>query len=285
MKDIQDVLSVTNNNTKIAQYKNWFFELALDVHEYDLAEKGFIGTMNLVNKNTRIYLEATALLAICYLRTKKYDLAKPFIEDVLKNDKVIKSEKSRRLFNKNIIQRFDEEVALYSLKEENRTETLDYDEIEKEAIFMIQSKNEEEIFENMGKVTPDYTKHLMFEIDNFSKNQLPSAERKLLGSSENLIKDNHAGKMVFSSFKRVIYKTICDSKSTVYNVWHENGMPALLDKKFLVTAIIGSLAEINICIKGLIVSSVALIIKFGLEIYCRKYEPVGVMDSRKIKLK
>lgn len=281
MRDIQEVLGITNNKTKLAQFKNRLFELALETKDYQFAINGFIGNRKIVNKNTRIYLEATALLAICYLRTEKYEEAKPLIQEVLKNDKVIKSERTRLQFKKGIIERFDEEVALYSLKNQSSNEKFDIDELESEAIKLIQTKTEDEIFENMGYQTPQFTKHLMFEIDNFAKNQLSYTERKLLPSPEETIKDKQAGKTVFSSFKRVIYNSICDPKSEVYKAWCTNGLGAVLDKKYLITAVAGALAEMSICVKGLIVSAIALVIRFGLDIYCEHYKPKGVLDIRK----
>ncbi|WP_177734447.1 tetratricopeptide repeat protein [Flavobacterium inviolabile] len=281
MRDIQDVLEITNNKTRLAQYKNWLYELALETGDYNFAERGFIGNRKIVNKNTRIYLEASALLAICYLRTEKYEEAKPLIQEVLKNDKVIKSDRTRHLFKKNIIERFDEEVALYSLKDKTGNPNFDIDELEREAVVLIQTKTEDEIFESLGKQTPQYTKHLIFEIDSFSKKQLSYTERKLLPSSAKTIKDKEAGKTVFSSFKRVIYNSICDPKSEVYKAWFTNGMGAVLDKKYLITAVVGSLAQMSICIKGLIVSAIALVIRFGLDVYCVHYQPKGVMEIRK----
>lgn len=281
MRDIQEVLGITNNMTKLAQYKNWLFELALEVGDYEFAERGFISNRKLVNKNTRIYLEATSLLAICYLRIEKYEDAKPLIQEVLKNGKVIKSERTRSLFKKNIIERFDEEVALYSLKDPSFRGQYDINELEKEAILLIQTKTEDEIFENIGQQTPEYTKHLIFEIDSFSKKQLSFTERKLLPSPEETIKDKQAGKTIFSSFKRVIYNSLCDPKSEVYKAWYTNGISAVLDKKYLITAVAGAMNQMSICIKGLIVSVIALVIRFGLDIYCEHYKPKGVMEIRK----
>lgn len=282
MRDIQDVLGITNNKTKLAEYKNQLFELALEEEDYTFAINGFISNRKIVNSNTRIYLEATALLAICYLRTQKYDDAKPLIREVLINDKVIKTKKTRDKFKKNIIQRFDEEVALYSLKNSQQDEKFSIDDLEKEAVKLIQTKSsEDEIFEYMGFQTPKYTKHLMFEIDDFAKKQLSYTERKLLPSSEETVKNKQAGKTIFSSFKRVIYNSICDPKSEVYKAWYTNGISFVLDKKYIITAVVGALSKINMCVKALIVSAIALVLRFGLDIYCEHYKPKGVLEIRK----
>lgn len=281
MKDIQEVLALTNNTTKQAEVKSHLFELALELEDFDFAIKGFIGIRQLINNNTRIYLEATVLLAICYLRIENYDSAKPLIQEALRNDKVIKSQRTRILFKKGIIERFDEEVALYSLKDPRNRIMFEIDDLEHDAITMIQTKSEDELFESLGQNTPQFTKHLIFEIDSFSKKQLSFTERKLLPSSEEKIKDKEAGKTVFSSFKRVIYNSICDPKSEVYKAWYTNGMSAVLDKKYLITAIAGAFAQMNICIKGLIVSAIALVIRFSLDVYCEHNKPKSILDIRK----
>jgi len=64
VSDIQEFLRPTGHISRLVQVKNWLFELAIEIGEYDYAARGFIGNRKLVNKNTRLYLESTALLAI-----------------------------------------------------------------------------------------------------------------------------------------------------------------------------------------------------------------------------
>lgn len=279
-KDINDLLLQNNNKTLLAKYKNWLYELALDVGEYSFAERGLIGLRRDVNVNTRLYLEATALLAICYLRLLKVENAKPLIKEVLNNSAVIKTERTRKIFNKEIIQRFDEEIALFSLKEKNIVE-FDIDEVEKEVGLLVATKTEGELFGMLGQNVPMNTKNLLFEVDNFSKNQLPYTERKLLQTSEDLIKDEEAGKTIFKSFKRTIYNSICDPKSQVYKMWNEKIIGAIFDIKYLIGAITLTLSKSHIGIKALIVTTAALVIRFGLDVYCEHYKPKGLMETRK----
>lgn len=279
-RDIQELLLQNNNKTLLAKYKNWLYELAVDVEEYSFAERGLISVRRDVNSNTRLYLEATALLAICYLRLLKVTNAKPLIKEVLNNSAVIKTERTRKIFNKEIIQRFDEEVALFSLKE-SKIVQFDIDEIENEVGFLVATKTEGELFGMLGHNVPNNTKNLLFEVDNFAKNQLPYTERKLLQTSEELIKDEEAGKTVFKSFKRTIYNSICDPKSQVYKMWNEKIVGAVFDIKYLIGAITLTLSNSYIGIKALIVTASALVIRFGLDIYCEHYKPKGLMDTRK----
>lgn len=277
--DIQSLLRPTGHITKLVTLKNWLFELAIEIGEYNYAERGFIGNRKLVNKNTRVYLESTALLAICYLRKNDYEKAKPYIKEVLRNENVIKSKKTRSKFHCTIIERFDEEAALFSLKFE-KNETLDYDEIQKEAGLILSTNTEDQIYLILGKALPKQTKDILFQIDDFSKNQLPSAERKLLPSPEDMIMDEKAGKTVSKSLKRVIYNSLCDPESEVYKAWFVNGLGVVLDKKYLTMAIGAALNGLGIGFKALIVSAVALVLRFGLDVYCEHNKPSGVMEIR-----
>ena len=280
VNDIHRVLTPTGHKTKLAQYKNWLFELAMEMGEYSFSERGLIGIRESISKNTRIHLEASALLAICYLRTGEYEKAKPLISEVLKNDQVIKSDRTRSIFKKNVIERFDEEVALFSIREE-RKPYFDVTEIQDEAGKLIATKNEEEIYKFLGNSIPQSSKMIMFDIDSFAKNQLTYQERKLLPSPQETIKDEKAGKTLFSSLKRVVYNSICDPKSEVYKAWSTNGLGAVLDKKYLTAAVLVSLAEMNIGLKALAISAVALIVRFTLDVFCDRFKPIGVMEARR----
>jgi len=166
VSDIQEFLRPTGHISRLVQVKNWLFELAIEIGEYDYAARGFIGNRKLVNKNTRLYLESTALLAICYLRKNDYEKAKPYIQEVLRNEKNIKSERSRRDFHHAIIERFDEEAALFSLKIESN-EKLDIDEIQQEAGKILSTNTEDGIYLILGKSLPKQTKDILFQIDDF----------------------------------------------------------------------------------------------------------------------
>lgn len=278
--DLQPVLRSLNKTTRLVEFKNQFFELALEEHEYDFAIDGFLSNRSLVSNITRLHLEATALLAIAYLRKKEIEKAKPFIKEVLQNKNVIKTESTREKFNKEIIARFDEECALYSLTTDKKPE-LDVDVLHGEAIKIANTLTDEQLYSLMGKVLPKLTKDLLFEVDKFSKNQLTYKEQKLLPSSEEIIKDEQAGRTVFSSFKRVVYKSLCDPTSEVYKIWYSNVVGVVVDKKFITASIGAALAGTGIGITALIVTAAALVIRFGLDIYCDRYKPSGITEFRR----
>lgn len=277
--DLQDLLKPTGNYNRLIQSKNRLYELAIDCNKLETAITGLLSNRKMVSKKTRLYLEATALLAIAYLCQNDFENAKPYIQEVLKNDSIIKTERTRKAFNSEIIQRFDEEIVLNSLKN-NFTETFSIEEIEKDVIRTIQTQNEQEIFENIGKLIPEKSKFLLFQVHEFSLKQLPSAERIALPSPDQKIKNEEMGKTVFQSIKRVIYNSLCDPKSDIYKAWFNNGMQVVLSKGYITGAVSSCFLNIGIGIKSVIIWVVALVIKFGLEVYCEKYKPQDLMKLR-----
>lgn len=280
ISDLQQVLRTLGKMTRLVEFKNQLFELALEEKDYDFAIDGFLSNRALANNTTRLHLEATALLAIAYLRKTEIEKAKPFIKEVLQNKKLIKTDSTREKFNQEIIARFDEECALASLKS-NRKIEYNLDELHQEVIKVLNASTDEQLYITIGKTLPKFTKDLLYEVDKFSKNQLPYKEQKMLPAPEELIKDEPAGRTVFSAFKRVVYKSLCDPKSEVYKAWYTNAVGSVVDKKYITIAIALALSGEGIGITALAISASALVIRFGLDIYCEKYKPATVTEFRR----
>jgi hypothetical protein len=280
ISDLQQVLRTLGKTTRLVEFKNQLFELALDGQDYDFAIHGFLSNRALVNDTTRLHLEATALLAIAYLRKNEIEKAKPFIREVLQSKKVIKTDATREKFNKEIIARFDEECALASLKSNSKIE-VNIDELHSEVIKAVNTLTNEQLYIVIGKSLPKLTKDLLFEVDKFSKNQLTYKEQKMLSPPEELIKDEPAGRTVFSAFKRVVYKSLCDPTSEVYKAWYSNAVGSVVDKKYITAAVALALSGQGIGMMALVISAAALVLRFGLDIYCERYKPAGVTEFRR----
>lgn len=280
ISDLQQVLRTLGKTTRLVEFKNQLFELALEEQDYDFAINGFLSNRTLVNDATRLHLESTALLAIAYLRKNEIEKAKPFIREVLQNKKVIKTDATREKFNKEIIARFDEECALASLKSNNKIE-VNIDDLHSEVIKAINTLTDEQLYIAIGKTLPKLTKDLLFEVDKFSKNQLTYKEQKMLPSPEELIKDEPAGRTVFTAFKRVVYKSLCDPTSEVYKAWYSNAVGSVVDKKYITAAVALALSGQNIGLTALVISVAALVLRFGLDIYCERYKPAAVTEFRR----
>lgn len=247
-KDLQDVLRPTGHFVRLSQSKNKLFELAIDIGKYDFAILGLNSNLNTLNKNTRIHLETTALLAICYLRMQEIEKAKYYIKKVLTNKEVIKTERTRKIFHTEIINRFSEEASLCTLKSQN---TVDFNEAEIEEIVikLVQESTSDEIFSELGNFTPTSTKDMIYIVYDYSTKQLPSSERLALPSPEQKIKDKEVGQTVFSSVKRVLYNSLCNKDSEIYKAWFNNGLHYVLNKKYIYTAVTTCLIHLGIGIK------------------------------------
>lgn len=279
-QEIQSLLRPTGHETRLMQAKNWLFEAAMEAGEIETAISGFKGIRLAVSSNTRIYIEATALLAICYIRKGEIENSKLLISQVLSNEKVIKSEKRRRQFRINTVQRFEEEATLSSFKNKY-TEGLNPEELQEAAGKLVQTENEDQIFTMIGLNTPGPTKVVILNINEFTRKQIPTLEQKFLPSPEERIENEQVGKTVFSSIKRIIYKSLCDPNSDIYKSWFHEGLGFVLNKKYIGTAVASCLLDYGIGIKMVAIPVVALIIKFGIEVYCDRYKPTGIMIDKR----
>jgi len=274
--DIQKLLRPTGHETRLMKSKNWLFEAALEAGELGIAERGFQGILKKMNRNTRIYLEASALLAVVYLRQGRISDAEPLMRDVLKNDKVIKSEKRNRQFRVNVIRRFEEEATIASFRDKFK-ERMSARNIQNEAGALLQQSTEEDIYEMIGKASPPETKQLILKVFEYAKKQLPPADIKLLPSPKDRINDKNVGVTVFQAAKNVLWRSLCDPKSDIYQAWVHKGIGFFFSKIYLGTAVAQALTNLGMGIKSLAVPITALIIKFGIEVYCEKYRPKGIM--------
>ncbi len=278
--DIQTILRPTQHFVRLIQAKNKLYELAIELNKLDFALNGLLSNKKVVNENTRIHLETISLIAICNLRMKEVEKAKEYIKSVLQNHTVIKTQRTREIFHSEIINRFNEEVALATLTSTKNVH-LDEDEIERESIRIIQTLSDDEIFSKIGQSSPQSTRDLIYLVHDFSTKQLPYVERKALPSPDQKIKDKEVGITVFESIKRVIYNSLCNPESEIYKTWFNNGMQMVLSKGYIKSSIVSCLVNIGFGVTMIAASIVALVTKFGIEVYCEKYKPIYISDIRK----
>jgi hypothetical protein len=155
--------------------------------------------------------------------------------------------------------------------------------MQSEAGDMIRTMTEDEVFASLGRSLPKKTMAYILKIDEFSRGQLPSAEVRYLPLPEELIKHSELGRTVFSSIRRVLYRSLCDRESDVYKAWFNQGHMAVLDRRYLAIAVATALSGLSIGVKALGVSATALLIKLGIEGFCERYKPTGVMEVRSQK--
>ena len=248
----------------------------MEAGRLDVAEAGFVGIRKKTARGTRVHLEATALLAICYLRQNKIEATEPLMAEVLQREKVISSEERRKQFVRRVVGRFHEEAALASLRNSGR-EVLDAGEVHDQAGELVQSMSEDEILAEVVHALPPSTLALLLKVDRLAKKGLSPKDVKYLPTERQLQEERQLGLTVFGSIKRVLYRSLCDPKSEIYQAWFNQGMMVVLDKKYFALVVSAALVNIGASVKALAVSATALLIKFGLEVYCERFKPDSVM--------
>lgn len=278
--EIQKILKPTGHEARLLQAKNYLFETALETGLLDTAIPGFIGVRQKAAQTTRLYLEATTLLAICYLRKKDLKSARPFMVEAFRYEKNIKSKTKRTEFKVGLAKRFDEEALLASL-EKQEAQNLDASVIQNDAGKLIRTKHDDEILEMLGSTIPAEAVQFTKDVHDEATKLLTHEEKLLLPSPPSFTQKKKLGSDLLAAFKRVIWKSLCDPQSEIYKAWFNNGLQAVLDKKYITTAIVSALAGLSAGGYAIAVYLSALIIKIGVEVFCETYTPANIMKMRK----
>ena len=153
---IQSLFDHDRRHFRLLRAKLWAFESALDTNRLTYAESGFEGIRKLAGKQTKLYLEASALLSICLLRQNKPSDAKKIIRDVVKKVNNISSDRTRRRFQKRFVNRIEEECILVAMFNTSDGD-MDMGEIHEKAVLLIQQNSDAEIFKLIGNSCLLYT--------------------------------------------------------------------------------------------------------------------------------
>lgn len=282
LQELQNILPKDKNKNIILKYKNWFFECAIDDNKLEYAISGLTGVIKSTTQATRIYLEANALLSIAYIKKGDIEQSKKYIQIVISKIKVIKSSVNRIEFYNSYLKRLEDEVILSKIRNIG-TDVLEVEPIHRRAIELIQSKNENDIYELMGQEIPTGVFGLLDNIKDEAFKQISAPDKKLLESPLDRTKNRENGVRLNSAIKKVIWKSLCDPDDEVYKAWSK-GLAVVHDKKYIATAITAVFIKEEICLGLLAASIVALAIRFGVSVFCEMYDP-GVLMERKRKKK
>ena len=274
--ELQKVLRGHGQVTRLMRAKNWLFEAAMGAGELSWAMQGLMGVRAKVERTTRVYVEATSLLAVCHLRRKEIALAEPLIVESLQRLGNIKSGSRRLQLRHRLIVRFEEEMVLAAMTG-NDVMQLDPAEIEKRAGDLLQSKTEDEMIAEVGRAVPPAVIKLLLHVHELAQLQLTSQEVKLLPAARDVVKDISVGGKVMSALKRSVWRSLCDPDSEVYKIWFERGMNGLLSQKALATAVASACAGLRVGYYALAATLAALVLKTGLNAYCELTRPEGIM--------
>lgn len=278
---IQELLRPTGHETRILQAKNWLYETAMEANNLTFAKMGFEGSIQKSDKRTRLNLEATSLLAMCYLRESNIDKARDLIVQAVENINNIKSNQKREQFHKRLIERLEEESILVGLKDETANPLM-VEEVDKQAIKLVMNKSENEIYLEMGRAVPQRSIDLLSEIRNTYTLRLPAPDRKFLPPPITEENKEELGKRASSALKRVAWRAVCSPESDIYKAWSQ-GLSVVYDKKYIIGAIVASFNSVSIFAVMIAASAAALAIKFGAEVFCEIFAPNSMMIDRRDK--
>jgi len=263
---------------RLLRAKLWTFESCLDANRISYAQRGFIGIRKLAASNTRLYLEASSLLAVCHLRSKDTLAAKSLIKEVIEKINNITSERTKHQFQKRLIERVEEECILTELIGTNDL-AMNVDEIQAKAVLLIQRNSDAEIFKLIGNSVPTASINLLRDVRTYSLNQLPAPDRKLLPSSEKAEEPKKIGKTTFSIIKRIAWKTFCNPDSTIYKLW-KNRVPKVFNEGYFSAAVVTTMGDFRIGIPLLASGISALVMKYTAEEFCELSKPKALMIDR-----
>lgn len=268
-RDLSSLLAPLGQNTRIYKARNLLFRVSIDTDRLDGVEQGLEILTERLKPNTKGWLTAHSLLAILFLRTGDLHRAKSHIEITLGNESVIKTEKRRRLFHSQFIERLEEEAIIYTLKQQEHTE-IDVENLSS-AVAQLFERNltEAEITIQIADIAPSATSQLLIQVDQFVRKQLPYRNVILsLPDPATTQGREFVGKKIFKALKRRTYVGICDPNSQVNKVWTEHGIGGLFTGSVVGTALAASFARADIACGTIAVPFLALLAKIGVEAAC-----------------
>jgi hypothetical protein len=278
---IQELLRPTGHETMVLQAKNWLYETAMEANSLTYAKMGFEGTIQKSSAKTRLNLEATSLLAICYLREQNSEKARELIIKAIDNINNIKSDERRRQFHRRLLEKLEEESILVGLVDKSAA-PLELAEVDKEAVRLVMSKSESQILVEMGRAIPQKSIDLLSEVRNTYKLRLPAPDRKFLPPPLTEDTKEELGKRANSALKRVAWRALCNPESDIYKAWTQ-GLSVVYDKKYIASAIVASFNSFSISATMIAASAAALAIKYGAEVFCETFAPNSMMIDRRDK--
>ncbi|WP_147440719.1 hypothetical protein [Paraburkholderia sp. RAU2J] len=276
--EIQALFPNDRAHHRLLQAKLWAFEACVDANRLTYAETGLIGVRKLSNPDTRLYLEASSLLAICLLRLKKVDDSKKLIKEVVSKLNNIKSDRTRHRFQKIFVERIEEECVFAELIGFG-DQAMNPAEIQAKAVFLLQHSSDDEIFKFIGNSVPVASLNLLSDVRSFSVKQLPAADRKLLPAPEKAAEPKQIGRTTFALLRRIAWKTFCKPSSPIYVLWSKK-VPKVFNEGYFSAAVVTTMGDFKIGVPLLASGIAALTMKYSAEEFCALAKPKGLMSDR-----
>jgi hypothetical protein len=276
--EIQALFPNDRGHHRLLQAKLWAFEACIDANRLTYAETGLTGVRKLSNPDTRLYLEASALLAVCQLRLKKLDDSKKLIREVISKVNNIQSDRTRHRFQKSFIERIEEECVLAELIGTEDT-PMNISEIHAKAVFLLQHSSDDDIFRFIGNSVPIASVNLLGDVRSFSVKQIAAPDRKMLPPPEKAADPKQIGRTTFALLRRIAWKTFCKPSSPIYKLWSKK-LPKVFNEGYFSAAIVTAMRDLKIGVPLLASGIAALIMKYSAEEFCALARPKGLMSDR-----
>lgn len=273
--EIQMLFSPDRKHHRLLRAKLCAFEACLDANRLEYAEAGFTGIRKLAANNTRLYLEATALLGICQLRQKRVTRAKSLIREVIQVVNNIKSERRRHQFYKRFVERIEEECILSELIGLGEG-SLDPKLIHERAVLLLQQNDEQELTKLIGNLVPSSGVLLLRDVREYAILQLPAPDRKLLPAPGIAEQPQSLGKRALTVLQRIAWRVLCDADSTIFKAWSER-LPKVYNEAYFAASLTTAFASWKIGVPLLVSGVVAIVMKYSAHEFCEWAKPSGLM--------
>jgi len=278
MKKIQSLFEGDRNHFRLLQAKNWYYEGVLEAGKLEDAKLGLEAVRKRAREGTRVFIEATALLAVCCLRLKKIDEAKKHLRFVIQNINSISSDRRRNQFQKRVIERIDEEFWIGQLVGRNEG-VVSAKQIQEDAVKLLREKSPEQIFELIGDAMPSNALPLLKDVKDYAILLLPPPDQKLLEPPKQQIPKAELGKKALAAIKRIGWKAFCHQDSQIYKLW-KNRIPKVFNEGYFAVAFTTVLAQWRIGLPQFGAGVVAIVMKYSCEEFCSTFKPEGLMIPR-----
>ena len=280
LDDLKPILERYHHKHRVQEAYLKLYESALEAWDLGLAKRGFEFVRRETNKNTRLHLEATVLLAIAHLRSRDLFSAEPLMAEALRNEDVITSISQRDVFRCEAIDRFDQEGALAAMAKVH-PEFMHEAKVHQDALNLLRKGlSEQDLEEDLGSRIPQQVKEFILKVDVLSRKLLPHETRLLLPHSADVVKNRHVSQIVFRGVKRRLYNYVCDENSETYQAWIHGGLDTICSKGYIASSVVAVLADLKISIPAVAVGLTALLMQKGITNFCSTNKPKRFMELR-----
>jgi hypothetical protein len=277
--DIRGIFCDNLGNHRLLKAKLWCFEAALVGNRVDYATQGMEGVRGRAKRGTKLYLEATVLLAVCYLRNKRLADAKPLIHYVLSRLNDIQSDTARQLFQRKFIDRIEQECVLSELIGIHEGVVTE-ESIHSRMVLLLKNSSDDQIFGLIGGALPANAILALTNVNTYALQQIRPSDQKALPAPRESQQPPALGKKTLAVFQRIAWRTFCDPESEIFKLWSK-GLPGLSNHKIMAGAVAATLTGWNIGLPVLGAGLAAALIKFTADHFCDVCKPEVFMTTRK----